>query len=43
MEVIREYTLPVTGFTYYVVKLENGKEMTYGKKVYNELKKKEKK
>ncbi len=43
MEVIREYTLPVTEFTYVVVRLENGKEITYGKKVYDEMTGKRKK
>jgi len=42
MEVIKKYTLPVTDFTYYVVKHKNGKVYTYGKKAYEELVKKEK-
>lgn len=44
MELIREYTLPgEMGFIYYVVKLDNEKEVTYGKKVYDEMMKKRKK
>jgi len=40
MELIREYTLPVTDFTYYVLRDDKGNEITVGKKVYDELKKK---
>jgi hypothetical protein len=40
MELIRKYTLPVSGFTYYVLKKPNGTEITVGKKVYEEMKKK---
>lgn len=43
MEVIKKYTLPITEFVYYLVKLKNGKEVIYGKKVYDEVKKKGKK
>ncbi len=42
-ELVREYTLPREGFTYYVVKIGNGKEFTYGKKAYEEMMKKRKK
>ncbi len=40
MELIREYTLPHSGFTYCVVRLDDGKEITYGKKAYDEIMKK---
>ncbi len=42
MEKIRKYTLPDTKFTYYEIRLKNGKEITVGKKIYFEMKKKEK-
>jgi hypothetical protein len=40
MELIREYALPGSGFTYYVLKDKKGKEIIVGKKVYDEMKKK---
>ena len=40
MKLVRTYKTPVTDFTYYVLKNKKGKEITVGKKVYLELKKK---
>ena len=40
MNLIREYTLPITGFTYYVLKLDDGREITVGKTVYLDMKRK---
>ncbi len=40
MKLIREYTLPVTDFTYYVLEKEDGTEITVGKAVYLDMKRK---
>ena len=42
MEVIKEYTNAGTGFRYVVVLKDDGTEVTYGIKAYEEIKKKEK-
>ena len=39
-ELVREYTTPgERGFKYYVLRFNDGKELTYGKTAYNEMKK----
>jgi len=40
MKLIREYTLPITGFTYYVLEKKDGMEITVGKTVYLDMKRK---
>jgi len=42
MEVIRRFTDAGTDFRFVVVRKPDGKEVTYGHKAYEELKKKEK-
>lgn len=43
-ELVREYTTPgERGFKYYVLRFDNGKELTYGRTAYNEMKNKGKK
>ena len=40
MKLIREYTLPETGFTYYVLRKKDDTEITVGKTIYLDMKKK---